>query len=111
MRAEEQKSQASFRLRAGEVRRLGLMGLWESRKDVGLVARMAWLLALVALIAMLPDMLGWQGSMAWAGVPPLWCWAAALCCGASTAAAWPGWRKPAVLRPMCQLQPQYRMQP
>ena len=65
MRAEEQKGQASFRLRAGEVRRLGLMGLWESRKDVGLVARMAWLLALVALIAMLPDMLGWQGSMAW----------------------------------------------
>jgi aerotaxis receptor len=46
----------------GAVRRLGLMGWWDGRKDVGLVARMAWLLAIVALIAMLPDMLGWQGS-------------------------------------------------
>ena len=65
MRSEEEKGGLSFRLRAGEVRRLGLLGLWDGRRDVGLVARMAWLLAVVALIAMLPDMLGWQGAAAW----------------------------------------------
>ena len=67
MRDEEKKGQSSFRLRAGEVRRLGLMGLWDSRNDVGLVARMAWLLSIVALIVLLPDMLGWQGkaALAW----------------------------------------------
>ena len=65
MRTEEKSGQSSFRLRAGEVRGLGLMGLWDSRKDVGLVARMAWLLAVLALMVLLPDMLGWQGAAAW----------------------------------------------
>lgn len=57
---KKKSGQSSFRLRAGEVRRLGLMGLWDSRKDVGLVARMAWLLAVLALLVLLPDMLGWR---------------------------------------------------
>ena len=65
MNTQAQQGQSRFRLRAGEVRRLGLLGWWDSRKDVGLLARMAWLLALVGMLVMLPDMLGWQGAAAW----------------------------------------------
>lgn len=65
MRSEADKGSLTFRLRGGELRRLGLMGCWDARQDVGLVARMALLLAVVALVTMLPDLLGWQGAAAW----------------------------------------------
>ena len=103
MRTEEKSGQSSFRLRAGEVRRLGLMGLWDSRKDVGLVARMAWLLAVLALLVLLPDMLAGRARPPGAGAQPVWWRAACLCCGAFIAAAWPGLKKPAALRPMWRL--------
>ncbi|MEQ6433895.1 methyl-accepting chemotaxis protein [Comamonas sp. w2-DMI] len=65
MRSEAEKGRPTFRLRGGELRRLGLMGWWDARQDVGLVARMALLLVMVGSMAMLPDLLGWQGALAW----------------------------------------------
>ena len=65
MRSEAENGRPSLRLHGGELRRLGVMGWWDARQDVGLVVRMALLLAVVSLIAMLPDLLGWQGAAAW----------------------------------------------
>lgn len=65
MNAQAQSGQETMRLRGGEVRRLGVRGLWAQRSDVGLLARMLIMLLLVTMIAMLPDMLGWQGAPAW----------------------------------------------
>ncbi|MEG0150839.1 MAG: methyl-accepting chemotaxis protein [Comamonas sp.] len=67
MRSEAETGQVSMRLRGGELRRLGLMGWWQGLQDVGLLARMAWLLALLSLLVMLPDLLGLQGTAAWGG--------------------------------------------
>ncbi|MCW0038536.1 PAS domain-containing protein, partial [Acinetobacter baumannii] len=41
MRAEADAGQETLRLRGGELRRLGLAGLWDRRSDLGLTARMA----------------------------------------------------------------------
>jgi len=65
MRSEAAQGLEQLRLRGGELRHQGLRGLWERRRDVGLVARMALMLALVAAVTMLPDLLGWQGAAAW----------------------------------------------
>ncbi|MDR2325652.1 MAG: methyl-accepting chemotaxis protein [Acidovorax sp.] len=65
MRTEAETGQESFRLRSGEIRHKGLRGWWDSRKDVGMVVRMELMLAVLALLLMLPDMLGWQGAPAW----------------------------------------------
>jgi len=65
MRAEADAGQETLRLRGGELRRLGLAGLWDRRSDLGLTARMALMLGGVGLAAMLPDLLGWQGAAAW----------------------------------------------
>ena len=65
MNREAQAGEETMRLRAGEVRRLGWRGLWARRTDVGLLARMALMLAAMAVLVMLPDLLGWQGVMAW----------------------------------------------
>lgn len=65
MNEEAQAGQATMRLRAGKVRYLGLRGIWAQRSDVGLLARMAGMLGMVACAVMLPDLLGWQGSAAW----------------------------------------------
>lgn len=65
MNAQAQSGQETLRLRGGEVRRLGLRGLWAQRSDVGLLARMVIMLMMVVAVTMLPDMLGWQGVAAW----------------------------------------------
>lgn len=65
MNAQAKAGQETMRLRAGEVRRLGWRGLWAQRTDVGLFARMVIMLAVVAGLAMVPDMLDWQGAAAW----------------------------------------------
>ncbi len=59
MREEAAQGKENLRLRGGELRHEGLHGLWEQRKDIGLVARMALMLALVAAIVLLPDVLDW----------------------------------------------------
>ncbi len=65
MNQEAQAGAETMRLRAGEVRRLGWRGLWAQRSDVGLLARMVLMLATVAALTLLPDVLGWQGVAAW----------------------------------------------
>lgn len=65
MQAQAQAGRETMRLRAGEVRRLGIAGWWAQRSDVGLLARMVLMLTLVAAVVMLPDVLGWQGAWAW----------------------------------------------
>ena len=82
MNEEARSGRETMRLRGGEIRHYGLRGLWEQRSDVGLLARMVIMLTLVAVLTMLPDMLGWQGAAAWG-------WRlAALACGT----AWIAWR-------------------
>lgn len=66
MNAQAQLGQETMRLRAGVVRHLGWRGWWAQRSDVGLLARMVIMLALMAAAVMLPDVLGWQGPLAWA---------------------------------------------
>ena len=53
MRAEADAGQETLRLRGGELRRLGLAGLWDRRSDLGLTARMALMLGGVGLAALL----------------------------------------------------------
>ena len=65
MRAEEASGKVTMRLRGGEVRPLGWRGLIYLWRDLGLTVRMTLMLAVVALLAMLPDMLGWSGAQAW----------------------------------------------
>ncbi|CAB5696964.1 Aerotaxis receptor [Delftia tsuruhatensis] len=65
MRAEAESGRETLRLRGGELRRLGLAGLWDRRGDLGLTSRMALMLGGVGLAAMLPDLLGLQGAAAW----------------------------------------------
>lgn len=65
MREEAAHGTETFRLRAGELRHQGLRGLWEQRIDVGLVGRMTLMLGSVGLLTMLPDLLGWDGAVAW----------------------------------------------
>ena len=80
---EEAKSgKATMRLRAGQVRRLGLRGWWARRSDVGLRARMVGMLALTSAAVMLPDVCGAEGATAWVAR------AAALAVGS----AWIVWR-------------------
>ena len=62
---EAQSGHSTMRLRGGVVRHFGLRGWWARRSDIGLLARMVIMLAVVAAFTMLPDMLGWQGSAAW----------------------------------------------
>ena len=65
MRAEEAAGQATLRLRGGEVRYLGWRAIASLWHDLGLTARMALMLAIVALLTLLPDVLGWSGPLAW----------------------------------------------
>ena len=65
MRAEEAAGQATLRLRGGEVRQLGWRGLSNQWHDLGLTARMALMLAVIAMLTLLPDLLGWSGPLAW----------------------------------------------
>lgn len=82
MNEEAKQGRETMRLRAGQVRRLGWRGLWAQRSDIGLLARMGLMLSTMAVVVMLPDLLGWQGAAAWGTR------AAALVLGS----AWIGWR-------------------
>ena len=64
MNEEVQRGQETIRLRAGEVRYLGWRGLWAQRSDMGLLARMVAMMVIMAVVVMLPDVLGWQGLLA-----------------------------------------------
>ena len=65
MRSEAAQGQESFHLRGGELRYSGLRGFWQRASDVGAVVRMVAMLMLLAVVVMLPDILGWQGVAAW----------------------------------------------
>lgn len=66
MNQQAEAGRETMRLRGGVVRHLGLRGLWAQRSDVGLLARMLLMLAVMGAAVMLPDMLGWEGPTAWA---------------------------------------------
>ena len=65
MNEQTQAGRETIRLRAGEVRYLGWRGWWAQRSDIGLLPRMVGMLGVTGVIAMLPDMLGWEGAAAW----------------------------------------------
>ena len=65
MNEEAKSGHLTMRLRAGKVRRLGLAGLGAQLSDIDLLPRMVLMLAIMALVTMLPDLLGWQGVQAW----------------------------------------------
>ena len=65
MNEEAQSGRETLRLRGGEVRHLGLRGLWAQRNEIGLLPRMLIMLVVMGVVAMLPDLLGWQGASAW----------------------------------------------
>ena len=65
MKSEAAQGQESFRLRGGQLRHQGLRGVWEQGQDVGMVVRMVGMLLCLAVLVMVPDLLGWQGVAAW----------------------------------------------
>lgn len=61
MRAEAETGRSSFYLQEGAIRHHGLRGLGERLAQAGLVARIAGLLLLILLLALVPDVLGLSG--------------------------------------------------
>ena len=66
MNQQAQSGHETMRLRAGHVRYLGWRGWLAQRSDVSLLARMGLMLLITGAATMLPDLMGWQGSGAWA---------------------------------------------
>ena len=65
MRDEAAAGTSSFSLQAGVVRQHGLRGQWQRLTDLALLPRMAWMLCVLVLLALVPDVLGLQGTTAW----------------------------------------------
>lgn len=64
MRKEAEAGQETFYLREGVIRHHGLRGVRERMADAGLTVRMAGMLLLILLLALVPDMLGLSGGLA-----------------------------------------------
>ena len=65
MRSEASKGVSSMYLDAGNLRYRGLRGRLQALAQMALLPRMALMLAVMALLALVPDMLGLQGTTAW----------------------------------------------
>ena len=65
MRSEAASGLSSTYLSAGVVRRRGLRGWGQALASVALLPRMALMLLLVVVLALVPDMLALQGTVAW----------------------------------------------
>ena len=65
MRREADAGSRSFSLEAGSVRYHGLRGWRQRLAQMALLPRMALMLAVLVLLALVPDMLGLQGAVAW----------------------------------------------
>ena len=65
MRREADAGSRSFSLEAGSVRYHGLRGWRQRLAQMALLPRMALMLAVLVLLALVPDMLGLQGAAAW----------------------------------------------
>jgi aerotaxis receptor len=61
MRQEAQEGKVSFSLEKGQVRYQGLKGLWQGVVQWPLQVRMAVMMVLLVVLALVPDMLGMQG--------------------------------------------------
>lgn len=64
MRAEAASGRASLRLEAGALRSVGWRGVVQRLGQLPLTQRMAWMLLWLVLLAMVPDLLGMQGTAA-----------------------------------------------
>ena len=64
MREEAEQGRSTWVLRGGQVYRTGLRGRLQALARLGLSAQLAGLLALLAVLTLLPDVLGLQGSLA-----------------------------------------------
>jgi len=65
MRREADAGARSFSLEAGSVRYRGLRGWRQGLAQMALLPRMALMLAVLVLLALVPDLLGLQGAAAW----------------------------------------------
>ena len=65
MRSEASTGVSSMYLDAGNLRYRGLRGRLQALAQMALLPRMALMLAVMALLALVPDMLGLQGTTAW----------------------------------------------
>ena len=65
MRREADAGSRSFSLEAGSVRYHGLRGWRQRLAQMALLPRRALMLAVLVLLALVPDMLGLQGAVAW----------------------------------------------
>ena len=65
MRREADAGSRSFSLEAGSVRYHGLRGWRQRLAQMALLPRMALMLAVLVLLALVPDLLGLQGAAAW----------------------------------------------
>lgn len=64
MRAEAASGRARIRLEAGALRSVGWRGVVQRLGQLPLTQRMAWMLLWLVLLAMVPDLLGMQGTAA-----------------------------------------------
>ena len=65
MRREASEGRSSVYLKAGNVRYHGLHGRLQALGQLALLPRMALIMAVMVLLALVPDMLGLQGTVAW----------------------------------------------
>ena len=65
MRSEAASGASSFYLDSGNVRYRGVRGWQQRLAQMALLPRMALLLAVMVLLALLPDVMGLQGTTAW----------------------------------------------
>ncbi|MBU0745455.1 MAG: PAS domain-containing protein, partial [Gammaproteobacteria bacterium] len=65
MRSEASSGASSFYLESGNVRHRGLRGRGQSLANMALLPRMALMLAVLVILALVPDALGLQGATAW----------------------------------------------
>lgn len=80
MRAQAESGRSGFTLESGAVRYRGLKGLWQRASQLPLLQRMAIWLFMLAVLVLVPDLLGLQGGNAMAARVVLLVRAA--CCGA-----------------------------
>ena len=64
MRSEAAAGRPSFALEKGQVRYRGAKGVWQGIAQWPLQVRMALMMALLVALALVPDLLGWQGLQA-----------------------------------------------
>lgn len=81
MRREAESGAFSFSLAGGQVRHHGLRGAWQRLVQLPLQIRMVLMMAMLVVLALVPDLLGLQGTLAVVLRGGCWGWVRVLCCG------------------------------